>query len=260
MLRLAILRTYAELASDERKAVFLVEEPEAYLNPHLRRHLRAVLGELATAGHDVFLTTHDPAFSPLTEYRTIARLTKRDGSTQAFRCTEPLDFSYEAVAQKLRRGGNAEALFATKVILCEGQDDVAAVRVLFEKSEIDLDAASISVIDCGGRENLPDYIKLLDALDIELFVVSDGDALKAGEKPEVAKQAEAVREAAGERVFLFEEDIEHALGTTKQRPNLPHIVEVLERVNPDELAAEHEIRQLSDALVKFVDRNGGSDG
>src|SRR3954471_21410305 len=31
LLRLAIMRTYADLAADARPAVFLVEEPEAYL-------------------------------------------------------------------------------------------------------------------------------------------------------------------------------------------------------------------------------------
>jgi putative ATP-dependent endonuclease of OLD family len=253
LLRLAILRTYAELATEDRKAVFLIEEPEAYLNPHLRRHLRAVIGDLAAAGHDIFLTTHDPAFAPLTEYRTILRLTKEAGTTTSFRCDETLEFSYEAVAQKLRRGGNAECLFATKVVLCEGQDDLAAARLLLEKEGVDLDARSISVLDCGGRENLPDYIRLLDALDIDLFVVSDGDATTAKTKPDVAKKVATVKEAARGRLFLFEEDIERALGVEKKgRSNLPQIVEVVEALQVDTLDPADEIRVLRDGLVSFV--------
>lgn len=153
---------------------------------------------------------------------------------------------------KARRGGNAEGLFADRVILCEGQDDVAAVRILFDKARIDPEASSVSVLDCGGRDNLPDYITMLDALQIVLYVVSDGDASKAIETPEVAKRVQAVEEAAGgDRLFLFDEDIEHALGTTKQRPNLPHIAALVRQMNVDELPAEHEIRQLRDQLVGF---------
>ncbi len=261
LLRLAVLRTYAELATDERKAVFLVEEPEAYLNPHLRRHLRTVLGDLAAAGHDVFVTTHDPAFAPLTEYTTILRLAKDAGTTRWFRCEETLEFSYEAVAQKLRRGGNAECLFATNVILCEGQDDVAAVRVLLEKSGVDLDARSVSVLDCGGRENLPDYIRLLDALDIDLFVVSDGDATKAKRKPEVSKNVEKVRAAAGERLFLFEEDIEHALRLEKKgRSNLEQIVDAVGALDLDKLDPADPVRAVRDALVAFLGSVRADDG
>jgi putative ATP-dependent endonuclease of the OLD family len=156
LLRLAILRTYADLAGDTKPAVFLVEEPEAYLNPHLRRHFAGTLRRLAELDNGVLLTTHDAAFVSLPEYPTVMRIAKRGPSSHAYRATASLDFSYEKLAQKLRRGGNAEVFFASKAILCEGQDDVAAVRALLDRRGIDPDALNVSVLDCGGRENLPD--------------------------------------------------------------------------------------------------------
>lgn len=260
LIRIAVLQSYAQLAPEDRRGVFLVEEPEAYLNPHLRRHLRTVLGDLAAKGNEVLLTTHDPAFAPLTNYESVLRLDKRAGTTKCFRCKDPLDFSYERLAQKLRRGGNAECLFATKVALCEGQDDVAAVRVLLEGAGVDLDARSVSVLDCGGRENLPDYVRLLDALGIDLFVISDGDATTISEKPEVRKLVERVQSVAGERLFLFVEDIEDALGIEKRgRNNLAQIVDAVEKLNPDELPANAAMRLLRDALVAFLDVTGPRD-
>lgn len=252
LLRVAIVQSYAELTEDDRKAVFLIEEPEVYLNPHLRRYFRAALGELAEAGHDVVLTTHDPAFASLAEYRTVLRLAKDGPTTKAYRCTESLDFSYEALARKLRRDGNAEVLFATKAVLCEGQDDVAVVRVFLERDEFDPDSRSVSIVDCGGQQNLPDYIRLLDALDIGVLVVMDGDASKALNDAGKARQVQTIRDLANERLFAFAEDLEAGFGTEKQRDNTAHMIEVAEGVDLDQLDEQDERRLMYKAVRDFV--------
>jgi len=208
LLRLAILRTYADLAADARPAVFLVEEPEAYLNPHLRRYFAGTLRKLAELGNDVLLTTHDAAFVSLADYPTVMRIAKHRASSEAYRCTAALDFSYEKLAQKLRRGGNSEVFFAAKAILCEGQDDVAAVRAMLDRRTIDPDALNISVLDCGGRENLPDYLRLLDELQIDALVITDGDASRIKDNDTTARNVAAVETAATGRMFRFAEDIE----------------------------------------------------
>jgi predicted ATP-dependent endonuclease of OLD family len=253
LLRVAILRTYAELAEDVRPAVFLVEEPEAYLNPHLRRFFGMTLRLLAERGNDVVLTTHDAAFVSLAEYRTVLRVAKTDGHSVAYRCTEPLDFSYERLAQKLRRGGNSEVLFAAKAILCEGSDDVAAVRGVLERLEIEPDSLNISLVDCGGRDTLPDYIRLLDALSIELLVITDGDAAKAEKDSSTKKKVTTVEKAAGERMFRFSEDIEDAFGCDKQRDNAGQIVSIVETLDFESLSDEHEVRQFAAVLSAFCD-------
>lgn len=251
LLRLAILRTYAELSEDTRSAVFLIEEPEAYLNPHLRRFFGTTLRLLAERGNDVVLTTHDAAFVSLPEYRTVSRMAKKNGRSVVYRCTDPLDFSYERIAQKLRRGGNAEVLFAEKAILCEGSDDVAAVRALLERLKIEPDSLNISVVDCGGRDTLPDYIRLLDALSIELLVITDGDKAKAAKDGGTKKKVEAVEKAAKGRVFRFVEDIEDALGCEKQRDNVAQLVSLVETLDLADLAEDHEVNQLAATLKGF---------
>lgn len=215
LLRMAILSTYTDIAPEVRPAVFLVEEPEAYLNPHLRRFFRSTLVKLAEAGNDVFLTTHDAAFVSLTEYRTVMRVAKTEGRSLGYRCTAALDFAYERLALKLRRGGNAEVLFAQRAVLCEGQDDIAVVRVLLERLDCEPDSRSISIVDCGGRENLPDYIRLLDELHIPVLVVSDGDATKAAQNEKVADDVKKVADAARDRAVVFSEDLETALRDDK---------------------------------------------
>lgn len=39
-------------------AIFAIEEPEFYLHPHAQRSLAALFEELATAGNQVFYSTH----------------------------------------------------------------------------------------------------------------------------------------------------------------------------------------------------------
>lgn len=253
LLRLAILRTYADLAEQTRPAVFLVEEPEAYLNPHLRRYFATTLRRLAEQGNDVLITTHDAAFVSLPEYRTVARVVKSGGTSAAHRCEATLEFSYERLAQKLRRGGNAEVFFAARAILCEGQDDVAVVRALLERLSIDPDALNTSVLDCGSRDNLPDYVRLLDELRVELLVVTDGDATKANADERTEKNVRAVADAARGRMFRFVEDVETALGAEK-RPrgqNPAHLVAIVEDIDIQELGEDHELRLCAAALEAF---------
>jgi putative ATP-dependent endonuclease of the OLD family len=252
LLRVAILRTYADLADESRSAVFLIEEPEAYLNPHLRRFFAATLTKLAELGNDVMLTTHDPAFVSIADYQSVLRVAKDNGRSVVYRCTAQIDFSYERIAQKLRRGGNAEVLFAQKAILCEGQDDAAATRTLLDRLNIDPDSRSVSVVDCLGRDNLPDYIRLLDELHIEPLVITDGDASKLEANDGTADRVQAVEEAANGRMFRFTEDLETALGTTKRgRDNTAHLVGLIERLDLDGLPPDHEVSQLVDSLKRF---------
>ena len=253
LLRLAILRTYADLADQTRPAVFLIEEPEAYLNPHLRRFLATTLTEIAERGSDIILTTHDAAFVSITDYRSVLRVAKKNGQSVIYRCAAELEFSYERIAQKLRRGGNAEVLFAEKAILCEGQDDAAATRAMLDRLAIDPDSRSVSVLDCGSRDNIPDYLRLLDALQIGALVITDGDSSKrTREGGSTARNLGTVEKAAAGRVFRFTEDLETALGTTKRgRDNAEHLVRLLGELELDELAEEHEIAQLARALRQF---------
>jgi predicted ATP-dependent endonuclease of OLD family len=252
LLRIAILRTFAELADEARPGVFLIEEPEAYLNPHLRRFFASTIVALAERGNNIFLTTHDPAFVSIADYRTVLRVAKHAGRSAVYSCNATLDFSYERIAVKLRRGGNAEVLFAQNAILCEGQDDAAAVRALLDLLEIDPDSRSVSVVDCGGRENLPDYVRLLDELRIAVLAITDGDASKIKANDSTARKVKAVEEAAGSRMFRFAEDIETALGTTKDaRDNTAHLVSLIEKLSLGCLDERHEIRRLAMSLARF---------
>jgi predicted ATP-dependent endonuclease of OLD family len=62
---------------------------------------------------------------------------------------------------------------------------------MLDRRHIDPNSLSVSVLDCGGRENLAAYLRLVDELRIEPFVITDGDASKI--KDNDTKQGTSLR-------------------------------------------------------------------
>ncbi len=72
-------------------------------------------------------------------------------------------------------------LFAQKAVLCEGQDDVFAIRSYLQKRcEIDLDGKSLSIIRAGDVGQLPAFASIASKLGIPWCAVSDQDQLPNG--------------------------------------------------------------------------------
>jgi predicted ATP-dependent endonuclease of OLD family len=175
-LRLAVLETLLELSDKEKNFILLIEEPESYLHVHLKRYFSHVLRKLAKKGHQVVFTTHSPEFADLSEPYEVIRVTLGSGEeTCVHQVTSSVALDFEKAKRKLRRLGNEELLFASHVFLTEGQDDQALVEWLLEERGVDQDANSISVIQCDGVENLPDYIGLCATLGIDFYVIHDED-------------------------------------------------------------------------------------
>ena len=71
------------LASNLRRFVLLIEEPELYLSPHLQRHLFNVLRKLAHRGNQILYSTHAPVFLSVDRIEDLAlvRHTNDHGTT-----------------------------------------------------------------------------------------------------------------------------------------------------------------------------------
>jgi predicted ATP-dependent endonuclease of OLD family len=82
------------------------------------------------------------------------------------------------ITAKLKATGNERLPFASRAILCEGQDDVAAIMTLSERMKIDLRRQNIAVVNCSGRNSLPSYIWFSAQLGLKYLAIADGDASK----------------------------------------------------------------------------------
>lgn len=183
LLRLAALEVVIEILLEKNsKVILLVEEPETYLHPHLRRKLRTIFSNIQKRHHQIFITTHSEDMISFNDSQKIVRLTRTKEGTHKQEFST--NFSGEALKmeEKLHEKGNHELVFANKVILSEGKGDQIALKIGLAKIGLDCDAESLSIIDCGGVGNLPDYANACSALGIPWFAIHDNDIEADGKR------------------------------------------------------------------------------
>lgn len=219
LVRIATLDVLSQYPSEtDSRVVLLYEEPESFLHPHLSRKLRGVLDRLATAGWTIIITTHSPNLVSFSGKQSIIRLT-RNGEDVAARILRADEVDGAPKFQeRLDERGAHEMLFAQKVILCEGQDDVFAIRSFLEKrSKIDLDGRSISIIRAGDVGQLPSFASMSLKLGIPWCAISDEDKRADGTINPVTKD---IRDRLSKLIsrpdvqLFWPNDLESCIGKT----------------------------------------------
>lgn len=171
---LALFRTYAKLM--KHKAVLAIEEPEIYLYPQAQRHLYKHFRGLSTSSQ-IFYTTHSPSFVDASNYDEICMIRKHDGKTGYI----PREFDLaqnEREEIKILTEFNTERnelFFADRVVLVEGQTEKQSTPFILEKLGKPSERENIAVIECGGKEGLPYYIKICRALKLNWCCMYDWD-------------------------------------------------------------------------------------
>lgn len=230
LLRLAAIQTLSDF-SNKNLGLILVEEPEIYLHPHLRRFFKNVLNDLAKARTNIFYTTHSEEFVDINEYQAIVRVEKPGTLTKCFQVPPSTILDFDRMHIKVQAKGNDELLFARHVLLTEGQDDKFVFELLIEKNGVDTNARSISVIDCGSKTQIPDYVALCQALGINYYVIFDTDK---GNAQSIIK-TKKILAALGNRKSLYSalpDTLEVALKTSKQKTeNWRHLLARLYPLN-----------------------------
>ena len=198
-LTIAILRAYSQLKLRNHTPIF-IDEPELYLHPQARRKFYKVIEELADSGTQVFLTTHSTEFVDLGHFDQIFLVRKDKTSGTYVRTADPVDFVYDlqirvgvqtddeklmlTYQNAFENTGDsqkaAEALFASKVILVEGESESLILPYCFDKIGYDYVGKGISIVRCGGKNELDRFYRLYSEFGIPCFIVFDGDGQNAG--------------------------------------------------------------------------------
>jgi hypothetical protein len=202
----------AERASEPlRPSILLaVEEPELYQHPNRQRSLARVFRMLTQGGIpgetprvQILYTTHSPLFLDIEHFDQVRILRKTVRTKQGIKATavtfatveemtremervwqrQPGSFTVETTRQKLRlllTPEVGEGFFAELVVLVEGPEDKALLQGYATAHGVSLEDLGISVISCGGRENMARPAAVFRRLGIPVYVVWDNDRGRDG--------------------------------------------------------------------------------
>jgi len=198
---MAIIRTYLSLRTRLEAAtpglgrvVFVVEEPEIYLHPTVKRSAYALFRELAEGGDQVIYSTHDGYFIDVEhfdEIRVFRRQKKGDipHTTVDFLEQGTLlrvwreicakgDIPIESVREHLHNVYDPhtnEGFLAKKVIVSEGPTEAGTLPLYMRAIDFDLDEHGVAVVTAGSVDLLDYFYLLFSELGIPVFVLWDGD-------------------------------------------------------------------------------------
>lgn len=202
ILLLSYFKAYAE--AFKNSSILMIEEPEIYLHPQLRRHIFDMFQDLSKAGVQVFFTTHSPDFLDVSNFENITIVKKNDGKTlvQQAVCkdinagtgNDLLTYikqymvnqgiqdtpTKESVQERLRlffRLEQNEAFFAKKVVLAEGETEFFALPIFANAMGYSLNKEGVTIVNCGTKYQIACFYYLLNkCFKIPTYVIFDGDS------------------------------------------------------------------------------------
>jgi predicted ATP-dependent endonuclease of OLD family len=225
------------LASNLRRFVLLIEEPELYLSPHAQRHLFRVLRALTQRGNQILYSTHAPVFLSVDRIEDLALVRHARGAgTTLF---QPVPLAEAEAFRVLSEFDNnrAELFLARAALLVEGRTEKLTFPFVFEALGIEPDKEGILILECGGKGNMPLFARICNACDIPYVVVHDRDAPK-GQRPVESERIvnQQIQDVAGRRrTVVMTPDFEAVAG----------------------ISARGRGRKPRKAYRRFSDANGG---
>lgn len=199
--------------------VLLIEEPELYLRPQAQRYLYRVLREFSLAGNQVIYSTHSPAFLNVMRMDELVFVERLPGTgTQAIQ-PEPVSADEDFRVMTEFDAARSELFLAHGVVLVEGLTEKLVLPFVFAALGHDVDREAISIIECGGKPNIPLFARICRATGIPFVVVHDSDRKTSGKLAAAERALNAlIAEVAGEKhVVVLDPDFEAVAGLTGHR-------------------------------------------
>jgi predicted ATPase len=193
--------------------VILVEEPELFLTPQTQRYLYRRLRHLAELGNQILYSTHSPSFLNVARLQELV-LTEHDPAVGTRLVQpDPLPASDEFRVYSEFDATRSEMFLSRAVVLVEGQTERLALPFVFQALGHDPDRDGISIVECGGKPNIPLIAKVAMAAGIPFVAVHDRDAPE-GEEPIESEGIlnEMIAEIAGENLVELAPDFEGVAG------------------------------------------------
>ena len=217
-----------------RSWYFILEEPELYLHPQAQRELFDSLVKLSSGESQVLLCTHSSSFISLKWYHSICVVRKNsiEEGTTVLQCTEEL-FPEEKDKDLFNmtywiNPDRGELFFARKVVLVEGPTDKTVLPQLADK--LGIFRHEYTIVDCGSKDAIPNYLRLLNRFKIPYVAVYDKDH-QTGKSPDAilsadksSQKIESNVDTALGKTIVLENDIEEEIGILEsEKKNKPYM-------------------------------------
>ena len=200
--------------------VLLLEEPELFLRPQAQRYLHKLLHSFASAGNQIVFSTHSPSFLNVAHLEELAIVGHDPGAGTRITQPGPLPADEEFRIVSELDAERSELFLARAALLVEGRTEKLVFPIVFQALGFDADREAISIIECGGKSNIPLFVRICDAVGVPCVAVHDRDAAP-GEEPIHAERLlnALIAETAGaERTVVLEPDFEGATGVAGHKP------------------------------------------
>jgi predicted ATP-dependent endonuclease of OLD family len=194
--------------------VLLIEEPELYLRPQAQRYLYRLLREFSLGGNQAIYSTHSPAFLNVVRLDELVFVERPPNKGTRALQPEPVTFDEDFRVITEFDAARSELFLARAVVLVEGLTEKLVLPFVFAALGHDVDREAISIIECGGKPNIPLFARICKATGTPFVVVHDSDRKTSG-KFVAAERAlnELIADTAGtERTVVLDPDFEAVAG------------------------------------------------
>ena len=182
--RTLLFELFRALATESKKietsiignTMIFFEEPELYLHPQAEKELYDCFIALSKLGVQLYISTHSSNFISLKHYKSICIIRNSNNGSRAFQFKGRLFSGDEVKYFNMNYWINpdrSELFFAKKVILVEGQTDKIVLGYLSKK--LGIYKYDYSILECGSKSIIPQFIKLLNAFKLPYIAVYDKD-------------------------------------------------------------------------------------
>lgn len=238
---------------------FMFEEPELHLSPQRSREMYSLLIKLSEIGVQIVIETHSSYFVGLKQYKSICLIKKIQNEIKVYQYVGKLLNGDEIKKFNMNYWINpdrGEMFFAKKVILVEGQTDKIALSYLAKK--LGIYNYNYSIVECGSKSIIPQFIKILNAYKIPYIAVYDKDNHKWRNETEIEnsnmknkKIKGLINKYIGDYIE-FENDIEEEIyqeeRERKNYKNKPYYT--LQKISEDEYVIPSKLEEKIKKIYK----------
>ncbi|MBL7981927.1 MAG: AAA family ATPase [Flavobacteriales bacterium] len=182
---LSILQAFEERR--KKGAILLIEEPEMFLHPQMQRSLYKTIREIALT-NQVIYTTHSPHFVSVPNYHEVALVRKESDGTAVRKSDLPTNDKFKEKLIKELDPERNELFFAKRLLLVEGDTEKLVLPEYAKQLGLDLDREGATIVEVGGKRNLPDFASIAISFGIPTGIVYDEDAGDFDNKREEEKE------------------------------------------------------------------------